>query len=75
MVKGFSFQIFYFLIGFAFGLLYVYLSTPHPKIVYKFPTPYNTETEIYKDAVGSCYKYTAEKVPCKGNVKPQPIAS
>jgi hypothetical protein len=75
MERQFKFQILYFIAGFAFGLLYVYLSTPHPKIVYKFPTPFNANTEIYKDAVGNCYKYDAEKVPCSGNVKSQPIVS
>lgn len=73
----FHFNIFAFVIAFAIGLLYVYIATPHRKVVVKYPTPYNAGKVVYNDSVdGTCYKYKSDEVPCPKdgkNVKPQPI--
>ena len=64
---------FYFFLSFAIGLLVVYVITPPPEIVLKFPSPYNAGSIIYKDQTDTCYKYTADKVKCTAKAKPQPI--
>lgn len=66
----------YFLLSFAIGIFVVYVITPPPEVVIKFPSPYNVGKVVYKDKANSCYEYTAEKVSCtadKSLVKPQPI--
>jgi hypothetical protein len=62
----------YFFLSFAIGIMIVYVMNPPPNIVLKFPSPYNAGKVIYKDKADSCYKYRAQKVPCKGDT-PQPI--
>lgn len=66
----------YFFLAFAIGLLCVYVVTPPPKVVMKFPSPYNVDHTVYKDANDQCYKYKAEKSECprdKTLIKPQPF--
>tara|TARA_B100001123_G_C15127755_1_gene954025 strand:+ start:778 stop:1011 length:234 start_codon:yes stop_codon:yes gene_type:complete len=53
-----------FFISLAIGLLIVYIVTPIPKIVYKYPSPYNTYKIIYKTNNQICYKYKVKKVDC-----------
>lgn len=53
-----------FLTSLAVGLLYAYLTTPYPKIVYKYPTPYNAGKITYIDDANVCYKYKVTKVAC-----------
>lgn len=68
---------FYFLLSFAIGLLYCYLTHPKPDVIMKFPSPYNAGKITYKDNDDSCYKYKAEKVSCpldSGLIKAQPVA-
>lgn len=68
---------FYFILAFAIGLLYCYISNPKPDVVMKFPSPYNAGKVVYKDKDNSCYKYLAEKVSCprdKSKIKSQPIS-
>lgn len=67
---------FYFILAFATGLLFAYLSQPRPEIVFKFPSPSNAGKVTYKDKNGQCYKYKHDEVPCPSsgqNMKPQPI--
>lgn len=64
----------YFFISFAIGLLLVYLIQPSPKVVVKFPSPYNAGNITYKDSNDSCYKFDAVKVACDEKpTKPQPL--
>uniref|UniRef100_A0A6C0BLB6 Uncharacterized protein n=1 Tax=viral metagenome TaxID=1070528 RepID=A0A6C0BLB6_9ZZZZ len=53
-----------FLIALCVGLLYTYLSAPHPQIVIKYPTPYNAGKITYIDQNDVCYKYHIRKVTC-----------
>ena len=53
-----------FLISFIIGLIVVYFITPLPTIVYKYPTPYNTENVVYENQNSVCYKYNVNKVNC-----------
>lgn len=66
----------YFFVSFAIGLLIVYVFTPPPEVVMKFPSPYNSGNIIYKDTNNMCYKYDASKSACpsdKNLIKAQPI--
>jgi hypothetical protein len=66
----------YFIISFAVGILFVYIITPPPEIVLKFPSPYNAGNVTYKDKGETCYKYRADTVSCTKTDKkvlPQPI--
>jgi hypothetical protein len=66
----------YFFVSFAIGLFFVYIMTPPPEIVVKFPSPYNAGKITYRDKSDTCYKYKADSVSCptdKGLIKPQPL--
>jgi hypothetical protein len=69
-------NLFYFVVSFSLGMLVVYLSTPPPEVIVKFPSPYNVGNVVYTDKADTCYKYTAKDVACpfdKSLIKPQPI--
>ena len=66
----------YFFAAFAAGLLFCYIMAPTPRIVVKFPTPYNADSTVYVDKADTCYKYAAEQVSCpldKSTIRAQPI--
>lgn len=66
----------YFFISFAIGILFVYILSPKPEIVMKFPSPYNAGSVVYRDKNDTCYKYNASKTECpldKNLIKPQPL--
>lgn len=69
---------FVFIVAFAIGLFYCYVSTPPPEVIVKFPSPYNAGKIVYKDNAETCYTYKADKVECPLNrdlIKPQPIVN
>lgn len=69
---------FYFIVAFAVGLLFCYITHPKPNVVMKFPSPVNAGQVTYKNHDDSCYKYKAEKVSCptdRNLIKPQPVVS
>ena len=45
-------------------MLIVYLITPYPKIVYRYPTPENVKKITYTDNNKQCYKFNAITVKC-----------
>tara|TARA_B100001250_G_C19388651_1_gene609512 strand:+ start:98 stop:334 length:237 start_codon:yes stop_codon:yes gene_type:complete len=59
----------YFFIAFCIGMFFVYLSTPKPKVIFKYPTPENSGKIIYKDTADICYKYKATEVDCPKDSK------
>lgn len=66
----------YFFVSFAIGLLVVYLITPPPQVVVKFPSPFNAGQVVYKDKADQCFVYRADKSTCpadKALIKEQPI--
>ncbi len=71
--KTFKFNFFAFIIAFAIGILYVYVSAPKPKIIIKYPTPFNADKIVYKNENDICYKYKVEEVKCNNKALPQPI--
>ena len=65
-----------FLISILIGLLYVYLLTPSPTIIYVYPTPDNVDKIIYKDKADNCFSFKPLEVSCSNkNVKNIPIQS
>ena len=62
-----------FIVAFGVGILYVYLSAPKPKIIIKYPTPYNVNKVVYKNENDICYKYNAEEIKCNDKAIMQPI--
>lgn len=71
--KVFKFNFLAFIIAFAIGIFYVYISTPKPKIVIKYPTPYNSNKIVYRNDNDVCYKYMVEEVKCTDKAIEQPI--
>lgn len=66
----------YFFVSLAIGLFCVYVLSPPPQVVVKFPSPYNAGHITYRDPADQCYTYKAEKLDCpkdKGAIKPQPV--
>lgn len=64
LISASHFNCYYFMISFLIGLLFVYLFSEKPKLVYQHPTPENAGKIIYMDDNGACYKYTSEKITC-----------
>lgn len=53
-----------FILAFAVGLLYVYLTAPMKRSVVVFPTPFNAGQVVYEDDAGTCFKYKAIVKDC-----------
>lgn len=62
-----------FIIGISIGIFILYIYKPYPNIIIKHPTPENVNNIIYNNKDGSCYKYTANEVPCSGIILDHPI--
>jgi hypothetical protein len=65
----------YFFISLGIGLFVVYIMSPQPKVVFKFPSPYNAGKVTYRDG-DSCFKVEAEQTECpfdQSLIKPQPL--
>jgi hypothetical protein len=53
-----------FIIAITFGLLYVYLATPHRKVIIRHPTPENVGMVNYEDTHGNCFVLEKQAVKC-----------
>jgi hypothetical protein len=65
-----------FIISFSIGILIVCIKQPVKKIVYKYPTPFNSDKIIYRDNENGCFKFKVTDVVCptdKSKIKEQPI--
>ena len=65
-----------FFIALFVGFMMCYALTPPPKVVFKYPTPENADSTIYRDKSENCYKYVVDEVECpadKNLIKEQPI--
>lgn len=69
----FKFNFFAFIIAFSIGMFYVYIAAPKPKIVIKYPTPYNATKIVYRNDNDICYKYTVDEIKCSDSAIDQPI--
>jgi hypothetical protein len=72
--KVFRMNWFSFFIAFALGIFYVYISSPKPRLIIKYPTPYNANKVLYQNDEDICYKYNVEEVKCSSDAITQPIA-
>jgi hypothetical protein len=54
----------YFLISFAFGLLFMSLSSPTNKVIVVYPTPENAGHIDYQDKALNCFQFDAMKKAC-----------
>ena len=67
---------FYFFLSLGVGFLIVYLITPPPQVVVKFPSPYNAGKVTYGDKTQGCFVFDAKSTECpldKSLIKPQPF--
>jgi hypothetical protein len=53
-----------FLISFAFGLFFIYIWGEDLHPVFKYPTPENVASVLYKDNADTCYKYNQVLTEC-----------
>ena len=53
-----------FMISLFIGFFMVYISSPKPIIIIKYPTLNNVDTTIYIDEKDKCYKYIPKPVDC-----------
>lgn len=65
-------NIFYILLGLFLGFFIIYVTTPQPKVVLKYPTIENIQNTTYVDNAGNCFKYYAKEVPCGQNFARSP---
>lgn len=66
-------NVYYFIVSFAIGMLFVYMMPPRYEVVMKFPNIYNSDDVVYVDANHQCYKYNYKEVPCPEDAIPQPV--
>ena len=57
-------NLFVFLLSFCVGILIVYLTTPQPEIIIKYPSINNAHRTLYKDNK-QCYNFIPRQVECK----------
>lgn len=58
-------DIFYFFISLFIGFIMVYITSPTPKIIYKYPTLDNISNMKFIDENNTCYKYKPIEIKCK----------
>lgn len=58
-----------FLISLSFGLLFVYLSSPTPTIIYVYPTPDNVKDIEYVDMANNCFQFESNELTCPADMK------
>lgn len=65
-----------FIISFCIGIFIVYIKQVPKRIIYRHPTPYNTENTIYRNNKDGCFKYKMEEISCpadKSLIKEHPV--
>ena len=53
-----------FILSFAIGSFFVYITQSKPKIVIVYPTPDNIDKLQYKDNADNCYHFKSNNVEC-----------
>ena len=54
----------YFFLSFFVGILFVYIFSPIPEIIMRYPTPENAGKQVYRDRSDTCYVYDSKEVSC-----------
>lgn len=57
-------EILYIILGLLLGFFIVFISSPRPTMITKYPTIDNIQKTRYVDENGTCYKYMAQEVSC-----------
>jgi hypothetical protein len=60
-------SIFSLMLGLFIGFFLVYVTTPTPKIVFKYPTIDNITNTTFVDDSNVCHKYYAIEIPCSNS--------
>jgi hypothetical protein len=69
-------KLFPLILGFAFGMFFVYILKPAPMVLTKYPNLENAADVIYRDRNGTCFKYETKTVDCdkeEDRIKPYPL--
>jgi hypothetical protein len=53
-----------FIVAFAIGIAYVYLTVPQQRHVVQYPTPFNAGRTVFRDDAGTCFVFRAKQVSC-----------
>ena len=64
-----------FIISFAIGLFFVYITNPKYQTIYVYPNIENTEKIQYKDSAGTCFKLKPKQVQCSKKKNNYPMQS
>ena len=62
-----KFNFVYFIFSFFIGIFFIYLTTPKPQVIVKYPTLENSNDTIYIDESNICYKYIPKEIDCEEN--------
>lgn len=57
----------YFLISFAIGILYIYLTNDYKKVIVLYPNPNNVDKYTYVDKANNCFNYKLHERQCPDN--------
>jgi len=58
-----------FFVSLSIGLFFAYITAGAQRVIFKYPTPYNSDKIIYTDATGTCYKYKTSEIQCPVDIK------
>lgn len=64
-----KFNLLAFMTAFAIGMLVVYLFTPFPEVVIRYPRPNDYSSLRYKKKNGTCMQYNLKQVSCGSDNK------
>lgn len=56
-----------FIISFAIGIFFVYITQARPKTIIVYPTPDNVDDIQYKDSADNCYHFKSQITECPQN--------
>jgi hypothetical protein len=60
-------SVFAFIVSFAIGVFFVYITQPAKREIMVYPTPENVEHLLYKDNAGECFHFESQEVMCPSN--------
>lgn len=60
--KYFNFK--WFLLSFSIGIFYIYLTDDYKKVIVVYPTPINSDDNVYLDKSDNCFKYRLNERKC-----------
>lgn len=59
-----NFSLTYFILSFSIGILIVYLFTPFPEVIIRYPRPNDYHSLRFEKANGVCMEYEMKQVSC-----------